>query len=101
MTEDSRKPLGRILLQQRAITNADLEAALKEASDAPLASRLTAAGKITAVAALKALSEQHGVPGLDLAQVVIRLSDLSILPREVALQHRILPVLTRDDRIFC
>ena len=50
--------------------------------------------------ALKALSEQHGVPGIDLSQICIRTSDLDILPREIAERHAILPVLMRDDRVF-
>ncbi|MBI5534736.1 MAG: response regulator [Deltaproteobacteria bacterium] len=52
------------------------------------------------VGALKALSEQHGVPGIDLTQVCIRLTDLDLLPREIAEKHAILPVLVRDDRVF-
>ena len=86
MTEDAKKPLGRILLRQRAISQPDLDKALASASigGPPLASRLIEAGALSEVAALKALSEQSGVPGLDLNQVCIRLSDLAILPREIA-----------------
>lgn len=53
-----------------------------------------------ALQALRALSEKHGVPGIDLRQVCIRLSDLDLLPREIAERHDILPVLVRDDRMF-
>lgn len=102
MSQDAKKPLGRILLQQRAVTQAQLDAALEEARAAgvPLATRLTDAGTLSEVEALKALSEQSGVPGIDLNQVCIRLSDLAILPREIAVRHKLLPVLVRDDRIF-
>jgi DNA-binding response OmpR family regulator len=102
VTEETRKPLGRILLQQKAITQPELDRALAErrAGDPPLASRLIENHTISELVALKALSEQSGVPGLDLNQICIRLSDLAILPREIAVRHRILPVLVRDDRIF-
>ena len=102
MSQDAKKPLGRILLQQRAVTQAQLDAALEEARAAgvPLATRLTDAGTVSEVEALKALSEQSGVPGIDLNQVCIRLTDLAILPREIAVRHKLLPVLVRDDRIF-
>src|SRR5262245_42448959 len=101
MTEDAKKPLGRILVQQRALTPADLDKALADkSSPAPLATRLTESGAVSEHAALKALSEQSGVPGMDLNQVCIRLSDLAIVPREIALKHRLLPVLVRDDRVF-
>lgn len=52
------------------------------------------------LAALRTLSEESGVPGIDLSQVCIRLSDLELLPREIAEKHGILPVLVRDDRLF-
>ncbi|MBK8252432.1 MAG: response regulator [Polyangiaceae bacterium] len=102
MSQDAKKPLGRILLQQRAVTQAQLDAALEEAraTGVPLATKLTDSGTVSEVEALKALSEQSGVPGIDLNQVCIRLADLNILPREIAVRHKLLPVLVRDDRIF-
>jgi CheY-like chemotaxis protein len=102
MTEDAKKPLGRILLKQRAVSQDELDRALADPAKggAPLATRLTESGAISEVAALKALSEQSGVPGIDLNQVCIRLSDLAIVPRELAQRHKLLPVLVRDDRVF-
>ncbi|MCC6644041.1 MAG: response regulator [Polyangiaceae bacterium] len=52
------------------------------------------------VEALRKLSEQHGVPGIDLGQICVRLDDLELLPREIAERRLILPVLVRDDRVF-
>lgn len=103
MTQDAnKKPLGRILLQQRAVTQPQLEQALLDAraKGVPLATNLIESGTVSEVAALKALSEQSGVPGIDLNQVCIKLSDLSILPREIAAKHKLLPVLVREDRIL-
>ncbi|MFT3766237.1 MAG: response regulator [Minicystis sp.] len=40
------------------------------------------------------------MPGIDLNQVCIKLRDLDILPREVAIRHKLLPVLVREDRVF-
>lgn len=97
MTE--KKQLGKILLKQRAITPEELEKELGEGGGR-LASRLTEKGAITGVAALKALSEQHGIPGIDLEQVCVKLSDLELLPREIAQRHLILPVLSRGERLF-
>lgn len=95
-----RKQIGKILLRQRALSPEQLERALAEKKGGRLASRLAAEGTITDVSALKALSEQHGIPGIDLAQVCIRLETLDLLPREIAEKHLILPVLMRDDRLF-
>jgi CheY-like chemotaxis protein len=98
MTE--RKQIGKILLRQRALTPDQLERALTEKKGGRLASRLAAEGTITDLSALKALSEQHGIPGIDLGQVCLRLDTLDLLPREIAEKHLILPVLIRDDRLF-
>ncbi len=97
MTE--KKQLGRILLKQQALTSEELEEALSE-SGGRLASRLTEQGKISHLAALKALSEQHGIPGIDLDQVCVKLSDLELLPRAIAERHLILPVLSKGERLF-
>lgn len=95
-----KKQLGKILLRQRALSPEELDRALAENKGGRLASRLAASGAISDVAALKALSEQHGIPGIDLAQVCLKLDDLELLPREIAEKHLILPVLVRDDRLF-
>lgn len=95
----SPKQIGRILLAQRAVTQEQLDQALGRGGGR-LASRLAEDGTITDVSALKALSEQHGIPGIDLAQICLRLEDLDLLPREIAEKHLILPVLVRDDRLF-
>ena len=99
--DQGKKPIGRILLQQRAVSAGDLERALTEHDQGGrLASRLANQGTISDVEALKALSEQYGIPGIDLSQICLRLSDLELLPREIAEKHLILPVLSRDDRLF-
>jgi DNA-binding response OmpR family regulator len=95
-----KKQIGKILLRQRALTPEQLDRALAEQKGDRLASRLAADGTISDVAALKALSEQHGIPGIDLTQICLKLDDLELLPREIAEKHLILPVLVRDDRLF-
>jgi len=95
-----KKQIGKILLRQRALTPEQLDRALAEPKGGRLASRLAAEGTISDVAALKALSEQHGIPGIDLSQICLKLDDLELLPREIAEKHLILPVLVRDDRLF-
>jgi DNA-binding response OmpR family regulator len=98
MTE--KKQLGKILLRQRALSPEQLDRALAEKKGGRLASRLTADGTISAISALKALSEQHGIPGIDLGQICLKLETLDLLPREISERHLILPVLMREDRLF-
>ncbi len=93
--------LGRILLQRKLITQTELDTALgaKDQAGKPLASRLIDQGVLSELDAVRALSEQHGVPGIDLSQVAIDVEHL-ILPREVAEAHKLLPVLVKDDQLF-
>ncbi|CAN5236325.1 hypothetical protein BH09MYX1_BH09MYX1_41000 [soil metagenome] len=102
MTEQKKaQPLGRILLRQKLISQNQLDSALAnaKAGGMPLASQLIDEGILKEVDAVRALSEQHGVPGIDLSQVAIFLEHL-VVPREVAEAHKILPVLVKGDRLF-
>src|SRR5580658_861271 len=104
MSSDEKRPLGKILLQRKLVSQQELDAALRaqkrSVAPAPLLSQLVENGTVSEIEALRALSEQHGMPGIDLTQVVIVLDHLDVLPRELAEANRILPVLVRGDRIF-
>ncbi len=101
MSPPEKKPLGKILLQQRLVTQTELNDLLKQRGGGErLATRVAESGLVDSVSLLKALSEQHGVPGIDLEQVVIPLTNLDLVPREIAEKHTILPILVRDDAVF-
>ena len=103
-SSDEKRPLGKILLQRKLVSQQELDAALRaqkrSGTPAPLASQLIDDGTVGEVDALRALSEQYGVPGIDLTQIAILLEHLDLVPRELAETNRILPVLVRGDRIF-
>lgn len=102
--DTKRTKLGRILLKRKLLSHKELEGQLESQRDAqdgvPLASRLTESGLIAEMDVLRALSEQLGVPGIDLNQIAVASECLSLVPREVAETGRLLPVLARDDRLF-
>ncbi len=104
MANDDKKPLGRILLTRKLVSQTTLDNALADksrtADGTPLASYLIDKGHVGEEDALRALSEQFGVPGIDLSQVAIQLDHLDALPREVAEMQMMLPVLIRGDRLF-
>jgi DNA-binding response OmpR family regulator len=104
MSSDEKRPLGKILLQRKLVSQQELDESLQaqreSAAPEPLASQLVTEGKIEEIEALRALSEQYGVPGIDLAQIAIALEHLDVVPREVAETRRILPVLVKGDRLF-
>lgn len=98
-----KKQLGKILLKQQLVTNEELTGLLEHQKTHPgqrLASAAQATGAVADVDLLKALSEQHGLPGIDLSQVVVPLDNLKLIPVEIARQHLILPILVKEDRIF-
>lgn len=95
-----KKQLGRILLKQKSVSQEQIDSALEGEGGGRLASRLLNEGAISGIEALKALSEQHGIPGLDLEQVCVKLADLDLMPRDIAERHLILPVLSRGERLF-
>ena len=103
MTEE-KKQIGRILLKRKLISQDELDKQLEKQKSSqdgmPLASRIAASGAVPETDVLRALSEQFGVPGIDLNQIVIAVEHLGLVPREVAESSRILPVLARDDRLF-
>ena len=100
---DEKKQLGRIMLKQKLVTQGELDELLEDQKSQPghrLASVAERNGKVSGEALLKALSEQLGLPGIDVAQVVVPLENLELIPHEIARQHLILPILVKDDRIF-
>lgn len=101
---DEKKQIGRILLKRRLISQEELDRQLQSQRAArdgvPLASRIAQSGAVAETEVLRALSEQFGVPGIDLNQVAVSTAHLELVPREVAESSRILPVLVRDDRLF-
>ncbi len=101
---DEKKQIGRILLKRKLISQDELDKQLEKQRTAqdgiPLASRIAQSGTVSETEVLRALSEQLGVPGIDLNQIAIPIEYLDLVPREVAESSRILPVLARDDRLF-
>jgi hypothetical protein len=100
-----RLKIGQLLVKQGTLSPEAVDQALllQRATSAawrPLASQLLDAGLISSTDALRALSEQFGVPGIDLRQVAILTAHLEHVPQAVAVGRRLLPVLAREDRIF-
>jgi DNA-binding response OmpR family regulator len=105
MTEGSdanKKQLGRILLQRKLVTADELDDLLEyqRAHGGRLATTVAESGKVEAADLLSALSEQQGLPAVDLRRVVIALENLALVPVDIARQHCILPLLVKDDRLF-
>jgi len=101
-SSDGKKQLGRILLQRKLVTADELEDLLEQqrAQGVRLASAVADAGKVDSAELLSALSEQQGLPAVDLRRVVISLANLALVPIDIARQHLILPLVVKDDGLF-
>ena len=100
---DPKKQLGKILLQQKLVSAEALQDMLDEQKRDPsarLASVATRRGRVSVHDALQALSEQHGVPSVDLAELVIPLSVLKLVPVEMAREHGLLPFKIDGDQLM-
>jgi CheY-like chemotaxis protein len=98
-----KKQLGRILLQQKLVTPGELDQLLEKQRKSPgtrLASTAAQSGKLEDVDLLRALSEQLGVPAIDLSQVVVPLTNLKLVPYDVAKQYLILPFSVKESEMW-
>ncbi|NLN61571.1 MAG: response regulator [Myxococcales bacterium] len=87
MSDNHKTQLGKIQLTRKRLPKDELASQALE-SDVSEDNRL-----------LKALSEKSGVPAVNLDEIQIQLSDLSILPQEIAVRHVILPFVVTGDTI--
>ncbi|MCP4600572.1 MAG: response regulator [Proteobacteria bacterium] len=102
MNDKNKTQLGKILLKQKLVDANQLETLLNDQKADPerLASKALGKGLIDRTKALKALSEQHGVPAVNLDDVEIFLEALDVIPQDIALKHLILPVSVTGDTIY-
>ena len=98
-----KKQLGKILLRQKLVTPGELEDLLERQQASPgsrLGSTAVEAGAVDEVDMLRALSEQHGLPGVDVAQTVVPTENLRLIPYDIAKQYKILPFSVKEEHLF-
>ncbi|MEM7624214.1 MAG: ATPase, T2SS/T4P/T4SS family [Planctomycetota bacterium] len=93
--------LGELLVAAGAITARQLDAALdaQPRSEQRLGELLLATGQLDASALTAALCRQRGVPTQELDDVAPDGETLDVLPAEVALKHRVLPLSFEGGRL--
>ena len=98
----SKKQLGKIMLQQKLVTPDELTGILEEQHrrGGKLASAATRDGKVSVPGALRALSEQTGVPAIDLRCQIVSLANLQLIPIEIAREHVVLPIKIQGDQLL-
>ncbi len=105
MSLRNKTQLGKILLKQKLVKPTELATILDEQADDQaddkerLASKVLEKGLADERNLLRALSEQHGVPAVNLDEIEINLKNLEIIPQDIAQKHLILPVFSEADNI--
>ncbi len=97
-----KKALGQILLQRKLVSAKDLDRLLdksRQSSDR-LASVAMNEGLVQTQDLLESLSEQHGLPAVDLDRRTIDLHILDVVPEELAKRDLVLPLERTDAVIF-
>jgi CheY-like chemotaxis protein len=100
---ESKKQLGKILLQQKLVTQDALQEMLDDQKRTPgerLASSAARRGEVSMGDALSALSEQHGVPAVDLSEQVVPLGLLRLIPVEMARERAVFPLRLEGDQLL-
>ncbi|PIU65012.1 MAG: type II secretion system protein GspE, partial [Armatimonadetes bacterium CG07_land_8_20_14_0_80_40_9] len=97
----SKKLLGQILVEEGKITEEQLEKALglQKASNELLGYVLVHMGFVTDKDIIQAYSKQIDVPFVDLEDTQVNLDAVRLVPREVVLRHRIIPI-KKNERLL-
>lgn len=100
---EPKKQLGKIMLQQKLVTPAELQDLLDAQRRDPgsrLASTATREGAVSALQALAALAEQHGVPSVDLSTQIVPLDYMKLIAQEIAYEHIVFPFRVEGEKVF-
>jgi type IV pilus assembly protein PilB len=101
-TPGGRRRLGEVLVAGGVLTRAQLEDALRAQKEDTgrrrrLGEVITALGLADEVQMARALSDQLGLPFIDLGSLPVPDETLAVLPRNVALRHRAVPISLAHD----
>jgi DNA-binding response OmpR family regulator len=100
---ESKKQLGKILLQQKLVSPDELQEILDDQKREPgerLASTAARTGRLSMLDALSALAEQHGVRPVDLSSEVIALGVLRLVPVEIAHERAVIPFRLEGESLL-
>jgi len=95
-----RKPLGESLVQNGYITKGQLNNALQEQKETKrkLGKILVKQGLISEDVLIEALGRQHGTGGINLYKKSIDKEVVSLIPKELALKYKAIPLGVKYDR---
>jgi len=94
--------LGELLVRNSVISTQQLGKALEEqkASGGRLGESLIKLGFIKEVDLVRFLSEQYGMPSVNLTEITITPEVIKIIPTDVAIKYQVIPVSLRDSTLI-
>ena len=94
--------LGELLVRNSAISNQQLAKALEDqkASGGRLGESLIKLGFIKEIDLVRFLSEQYGMPSVNLTEIAILPEVIKIIPTDVAIKYQVIPVSLRDSTLI-
>ncbi len=99
---NDRKPLGQIIKGLGAITDDQLNKALEfsKANSVRIGEALVKTSACPQKVISRALAKQFGLPFADLANKVIPKELIALVPKEVAVEHKAIPVGKKDGKLY-
>jgi type IV pilus assembly protein PilB len=99
MPDQSKIPLGKLLIQKGVISEDQLRIALIEQrrDNEPLGKLLITLGFVTEATVREALSENLNQESADLTSLVVDAIALKLIPKEVAKRYRVFPIVYERD----
>ncbi|MCX7958985.1 MAG: response regulator, partial [Deltaproteobacteria bacterium] len=97
-----REPVGKILIERLMINESVVISALarQKTDKTRICSQILKSGALSEDVLARALSYQYGIPAIVLGKSQILLSNLAIVPYNIAKQNQILPVATSGDKVI-
>ena len=94
--------LGELLVRNSVISNQQLAKALEDqkASGGRLGESLIKLGFIKEIDLVRFLSEQYGMPSVNLTEIAILPEVIKIIPTDVAIKYQVIPVSLRDSTLI-
>ncbi len=101
MPADHKPKLGDLLVRRGVLTPQQLEDAVTSQGRTllPIGSTVLELGMAGEGDVCRALAEQFGVPAVALSESCIQTEELNVIPAEVALNHRVMPLATEGSAL--
>jgi len=99
---NQRKPLGQILKALAQITDEQINKALEfgKSNSCKLGEALVKTGACPQKAVSRGLAKQYGLPFADLSNKILPKELIALVPKEVAIEHKVVPVGKKDGKLF-